>query len=69
MQNVLEFFFVSAEQRRRSAWLTLWALLALWHHHHHSRRQLATLTARELADIGIGDAERWAECRKHFWQA
>jgi uncharacterized protein YjiS (DUF1127 family) len=32
-----------------------------------TRRQLASLDAHELRDIGLTEAHRQAECRKSFW--
>ena len=33
-----------------------------------TRRQLRELDARALADIGIDDGQRRAECAKRFWE-
>ncbi|QFT61767.1 DUF1127 domain-containing protein [Roseivivax sp. THAF30] len=44
------------------------ALLALWHHRTRTRAQLSRLDAEALRDVGIGEAERSAECALWFWQ-
>ncbi|NIY80106.1 MAG: DUF1127 domain-containing protein [Rhodobacteraceae bacterium] len=44
------------------------ALLALWHRRAHTRAQLSRIDAEALRDIGIGEAERRAECVLWFWQ-
>jgi len=67
MQIILR---LTAQPAPRSArrWPKVVAVLALWRHRSRSRRQLAALDDRELHDIGVSRAERWAECRKRFWQ-
>lgn len=42
--------------------------LALWRERARQRRQLLTLDARALADIGLGRAEAEAEADKPFWR-
>ncbi|MBS7664432.1 DUF1127 domain-containing protein [Pseudomonas lalucatii] len=46
----------------------LQATLALWLRNARTRRQLAALDARQLADSGIGPAERQRELQKPFWR-
>jgi uncharacterized protein YjiS (DUF1127 family) len=69
MQNILHLFALAGEPSKRRPGRRLLLTLALWHHRHRSRRHLAALDDRELADIGLSRAERWAECEKRFWQA
>lgn len=42
--------------------------LSRWLIRARTRRRLAELEARELADIGLSEAERRRECRKPFWR-
>ncbi|MDI1286771.1 MAG: DUF1127 domain-containing protein [Reyranella sp.] len=44
------------------------ATLAMWRRRSRTRRQLATLDARELADLGLCRAQQHAEAGKWFWQ-
>lgn len=44
-------------------------LLALWTRRHRTRRLLQDLTRDELADVGLTEAQRAAECAKWFWKA
>jgi uncharacterized protein YjiS (DUF1127 family) len=43
--------------------------LALWSARRHTRRHLATLTDRELADVGLSRTQQRDECAKPFWRA
>ena len=45
------------------------ATLRLWNQRSLQRRRLATLSAHELDDIGMTEAERFAESSKPFWRA
>jgi uncharacterized protein YjiS (DUF1127 family) len=45
------------------------ATLGLWRRRISERRQLARFSERELRDIGISTATRYAELRKPFWRA
>ena len=45
------------------------AILRVWYLRLKTRRQLRTLDARLLDDVGISEAERQHECAKRFWQA
>ncbi|MGB5466844.1 MAG: DUF1127 domain-containing protein [Sedimenticolaceae bacterium] len=45
------------------------ALAGSWNQRARQRRQLAELSDRQLADIGISRAEASAEAGKPFWQA
>ncbi len=47
----------------------LLALAGIWHQRARQRRQLAELSDRQLADIGISRAEACAEAQRPFWQA
>ena len=40
----------------------------VWYRRHRERRALAALPGHLLKDIGISDADAWAESRKWFWQ-
>ncbi len=44
------------------------ALAGSWYRRARQRRQLADLSDRQLADIGISRAEACAEAGKPFWQ-
>ncbi|PJI48014.1 MAG: hypothetical protein CTR55_14690 [Pseudomonas sp.] len=46
----------------------LWTLLRQWHQNARTRRQLAELTSRQLADLGISPSERVREISKPFWR-
>ena len=48
--------------------LRLLARLQLWLQNSRTRRQLDQLDARQLADIGITQAERGTELDKPFWR-
>jgi len=48
--------------------LRLLAFVQLWLHNSRSRRQLAQLDGRQLADVGITQAERESELDKPFWR-
>ncbi len=43
-------------------------LLELWAQRHQERRRLLAMDARMRNDIGISDADVWAEARKPFWR-
>ena len=43
--------------------------LDLWYSRHEERRALASLTADQLRDIGVGEAEARLEAAKPFWRA
>ncbi len=45
------------------------ALVGSWYQRARQRRQLAELSDRQLADIGISRAEARAEAQRPFWQA
>jgi uncharacterized protein YjiS (DUF1127 family) len=45
------------------------ALFSRWRDRVRQRRQLARLTARERADIGITRLDVARECAKPFWRA
>jgi uncharacterized protein YjiS (DUF1127 family) len=44
-------------------------LWRVWREREDQRSQLARMTQRELADIGLTDAERQAEVDAPFWRA
>ena len=44
-------------------------LLELWAERHRGRRQLLALCGRMRRDLGLSDADIWAEARKPFWRA
>jgi uncharacterized protein YjiS (DUF1127 family) len=43
--------------------------LELWAERHDERRRLLAMDARMRHDIGLSDADVWAEARKPFWRA
>ena len=47
----------------------LLGLLALWQRRSDERRQLASMSAARLADIGITRDQALAEAAKPFWRA
>jgi uncharacterized protein YjiS (DUF1127 family) len=44
------------------------ALIGEWLRNARTRRQLAELTAQQLADIGVSPSERVSEISKPFWR-
>jgi uncharacterized protein YjiS (DUF1127 family) len=68
MQRTLSLLIVTPPRPAQWWRAAVWTV-ALWHHRAKSRRVLATLTARELADVGLSRADQWRECSKRFWQA
>lgn len=49
--------------------IALQSLWCAWHARARQRSLLAQMTLRELADIGLTDAERQIEVDAPFWQA
>ena len=47
----------------------LWSLLRVWQQRAHQRRQLLTLSNRQLDDIGVSREQADCEAAKPFWQA
>ncbi len=47
----------------------IWQLPRIWSARAQQRRDLANLTAHELADIGVKREDALFESRKPFWQA
>ena len=45
-----------------------WAALRLWRQRARERHQLAKLPPYILKDIGLTEADRYQETRKHFWE-
>nr|WP_321271941.1 DUF1127 domain-containing protein [uncultured Tolumonas sp.] len=43
-------------------------LLLLWKQNWLTRRQLAKLSAEDLRDIGLSEAQRQEELNKSFWE-
>ncbi len=41
----------------------------LWRRRQRTRRQLETLDGHRLADVGLTEKTRQAECAKWFWRA
>jgi uncharacterized protein YjiS (DUF1127 family) len=68
MQRVDRHPFADGYAIRLPSLARLRAMIALWRRRWRTRRQLATLNARALADIGISDAQRRSECRRPFWE-
>jgi uncharacterized protein YjiS (DUF1127 family) len=55
--------------RRRASWFArARALLDLWRRRFYGRAELTRLSAHDLRDVGLSDAEVWAETQKWFWQ-
>lgn len=50
-------------------WAQLWSQFVLWRQRARQRRQLATLSDRQLDDIGISRAQADCESAKPFWRA
>lgn len=55
---------------------TLWVmaldflhLLRLWHWRARCRRELSTLTAKQMYDTGLNPDAVWRESKKPFWEA
>ncbi|MGY5450755.1 DUF1127 domain-containing protein [Agarivorans sp. MS3-6] len=46
----------------------VYQLCNVWLLRQKSRRQLAQLPAYLLRDIGLSEADRYQESRKHFWE-
>jgi uncharacterized protein YjiS (DUF1127 family) len=58
-----------ARPRRRVGWFArARALLGLWRRRIYERTELTELSAHDLRDVGLSDAEVWAETQKWFWQ-
>jgi uncharacterized protein YjiS (DUF1127 family) len=58
-----------ARSRRRVGWFSrARVLLSLWRRRPYERAELARLSAHDLRDVGLSDAEVWAETQKWFWQ-
>jgi uncharacterized protein YjiS (DUF1127 family) len=64
MQNTLRLYVVALPERPNFV-----AILRLWRTRSRTRRQLATLEACELADVGLSRADQVRECAKRFWEA
>lgn len=48
---------------------TIGSTAKLWMRRHNSRRQLAQLNQQMLTDIGLSQADVFAELSKPFWRA
>jgi len=46
----------------------LLGLLRLWHWRARCRRELSTLTARQMHDTGLNPDVVWRESKKPFWE-
>lgn len=54
---------------RRAGWFArARGLLLRWRERVRQRAELAQLSACERRDIGVSDADVWAETEKWFWQ-
>jgi uncharacterized protein YjiS (DUF1127 family) len=63
----------SQERGRRARTMRSWFAGALervreWRRRTEQRAELARLSTFELHDIGLSEAEVWAETQKWFWQ-
>lgn len=68
--TVLDNFAVTATgSRRLPRWSELKALFKEWRERSRSRYELASLTDRELWDIGLNRMQADNETNKPFWQA
>ncbi|MFI5002299.1 MAG: DUF1127 domain-containing protein [Reyranellales bacterium] len=63
MQCALRLHVVAVPERP-----SLVTTLRLWRARSRTRHQLATLEARELADVGLSHADQARECAKRFWE-
>jgi uncharacterized protein YjiS (DUF1127 family) len=43
-------------------------MLLVWKQNWQTRRQLAQLTAEDLRDVGLSEAQRQEELNKSFWE-
>jgi uncharacterized protein YjiS (DUF1127 family) len=58
-----------ARPRPRRGWFArAQALLHLWRRRIYERAELTGLSEHDLRDVGLSDAEVWAEAQKWFWQ-
>jgi len=46
----------------------LWATLRRWRHRVREREQLASMSERELRDLGFSHGDVYAELQKPFWR-
>ena len=53
---------------RSSRWNAVKGCVAEWLHHAASRRELMSLSDRELADVGLTTMDACNETRKPFWR-
>jgi uncharacterized protein YjiS (DUF1127 family) len=74
-EQTMSTFTLTSQTYRRQAEASLpiamtqvLALAGSWYQRARQRRQLAELSDRQLADIGINRAEACAEAGKPFWQ-
>jgi len=58
-----------AQASGAAAGTRLCSLLRVWQQRAHQRRQLLTLSDRQLDDIGISREQADGEAAKPFWQA
>jgi uncharacterized protein YjiS (DUF1127 family) len=67
MQDILHFarFARRREQRPGGRFRSV---LAQWRQRRQERNQLARMSDRELADIGVTRVEQWRECEKPVWR-
>ena len=57
------------EPTPRTTVSALLSLLMLWHWRVRCRRELSTLTARQMYDTGLNPDIVWRESKKPFWEA
>ena len=72
-EHIVETGFTPAPSRIGRA-VTQWleansGQLRQWRHRANTRRQLLSMTDRELDDIGVSWAEAQQEAAKPFWEA
>jgi uncharacterized protein YjiS (DUF1127 family) len=69
MEHTLRLIALPARPRFAGLLPSSLEILATWRRRSRTRRQLASLEARVLADLGLTRAQQRAEAGKWFWQA
>ncbi len=59
----------SGSRTETQAWRIGLSQLQSWLERHRQRRQLQSLDAHLLKDIGLSSADAWREAHKPFWRA
>ena len=66
--NVMSLSKTAAPTYRLPSWSDLKSLFDEWWYRIRSRRQLESLSARDLADMGMTRTDAFNEIQKSFWQ-